>query len=123
MYFKLKVLKILRKIEKLLKEGNCSEIKEQLLSIKVDLSNVIEGEQQMAGELDALKVSNAAMAAKVDEAVVQLAALSTYIKENVGVDPAEVLAQSQILDQTKEKLDQALVDNPVPAPVTPPSTF
>lgn len=123
MYFKIKALKILKNIEKRLSEDNFTKIESHLSIIQLGLTNVIEGEQQMAGELDALKASNAAMAAKVDEAVTQLAAFTAYIKTVVGIDPAEVLAQAQLLDQSDAKLNQALVDNPVPAPVTPPSTF
>lgn len=92
-------------------------IQKDLDDIKKALVIVVEKENHMSAELDALTLEVAETRGMVDSAVLLLQGLSEYIRSHAN-DPLAMYALAADLDAQQAILTAAIAANPVP--VTPP---
>ena len=93
-------------------------IQKDLDDIKKALVIVVEKENHMSAELDALTLEVAETKGMVDSAVLLLQGLSEYIRVHAN-DPLAMFALAADLDAQQATLTAAIAANPVP--VTPPT--
>jgi hypothetical protein len=90
------------------------KIQKQLNQIEQTLSFIMDSEEHMTAELDALTAEVNEVEGVMDSAVVLLQGLSDYIREHAN-DPAALTALADSLEAKEQALAQAIANNPVPA--------
>lgn len=94
-----------------------SAIAHRLGNIEAILKSILFKEEQMAGELDALKVDVAESVDVQNSAIVLLNGLKAALDAAIASgDPAALTALSASLDSTKDALAAAIVANTPAAP-------
>lgn len=90
-----------------------NKVQKRLSQIEQNLSLLLNLEENMTVELEALTAEVAETRGVMDSAVVLLQGLSDYIKAHAN-DPAALMALTADLDAKSNELAQAVVNNPVP---------